>query len=244
MTTTYSFRCRTCGMALWHPIASLGVSTLGLYDDNRYRGRCLLVLNEHHNDMATMPYELAASLLNDARVAAKAIQTAVNADKINYAVLGNVNSHVHYHLIPRNWGTDPAPGQSPWQTDRAARPLSAADLDMTTVQIRHQIERQTTATPTTNRPEIEKEPVMTAPLAEPSSAEVAITRLLQERSKEIMSSRDRQEIANKLGLALSGVESLLWQDEWTIERALRVADALGILDHHALNSLTGSVMAS
>lgn len=231
-------------MALWHPIASLGVSTLGLYEDNRYRGRCLLVLNEHHDDMATMPEDLAVLLLKDARVAAKAIQTAVSADRINYAVLGNVISHVHYHLIPRNWSIDPAPRRSPWHAKHPAQPMSAAILNMTIDQILHQLKRQTTSDPKKSGSETEEELVVTASLTEPSDAELVITRHLQEQAKEVMSRRNRQEVAHQLGLAPSGVDSLLWQDEWTIERALRVAEALGILDHHALESLTGSVMAS
>jgi diadenosine tetraphosphate (Ap4A) HIT family hydrolase len=110
-------------MELWIPLAELKVSTLGLYDDARYPGRCLLVLQDHYDDMTTMPESLAVALLRDARLAAAAIQHAVNADRINYAVLGNKISHVHYHLIPRSWDFDVAPRRSPWQTDQPVRAL-------------------------------------------------------------------------------------------------------------------------
>lgn len=110
-------------MSLWHPVADLEVSTLGLYDDARYPGRCLLVVHEHFDDLTAMPADLAAAALADARRAALAIKNAVAADRINYAVLGNVISHVHFHLIPRRWDRDPAPGLSPWQTSRPATPL-------------------------------------------------------------------------------------------------------------------------
>ncbi|MCF6506859.1 HIT domain-containing protein [Blastococcus sp. MG754426] len=123
MTPRPSYTCSRCGMSLWHPVADLEVSTLGLYDDARYPGRCLLVVHEHFDDLATMPEELANAALADARRAALAIKDAVAADRINYAVLGNVISHVHFHLIPRRWTLDPAPGLSPWQTAQPATPL-------------------------------------------------------------------------------------------------------------------------
>jgi len=38
------YRCATCGFELHHPIATLSVSALGLYDDARFPGRCILAL--------------------------------------------------------------------------------------------------------------------------------------------------------------------------------------------------------
>jgi diadenosine tetraphosphate (Ap4A) HIT family hydrolase len=110
-------------MELWRPLVKLNVSTLGLYDDERYPGRCLLVLDEHWEDLATVPENLACDLLADARRAASAVQKAVGADRINYAVLGNVEPHVHFHLIPRRWSEDPAPGRSPWHAPGPATRL-------------------------------------------------------------------------------------------------------------------------
>jgi diadenosine tetraphosphate (Ap4A) HIT family hydrolase len=118
-------RCERCGFSLWVPIVALDVSTLGLYDDRRYPGRCLLVLNEHFEDLGAMPGDLACALLTDARVAAGAIQEATGTRRVNYAVLGNAEPHVHFHLIPRGGPADPAPGRSPWQTTSLAEPLHA-----------------------------------------------------------------------------------------------------------------------
>lgn len=116
-------------MTLWHPLAELEVSTLGLYDDARYPGRCLLVVREHFDDLTTMPEDLATAALSDARRAGLAIKEALKPDRINYAVLGNVISHVHFHIIPRRWEIDPAPGLSPWQTAEPAKPLPLPDQE-------------------------------------------------------------------------------------------------------------------
>lgn len=115
--------CERCGFALWLPIMPLGVSRLGLYDDRRYPGRCLLVLNDHYEDLAEMPDPLAFGLLADARTAAMALRDAAGAARVNYAVLGNAEPHVHFHLIPRGGPDDPAPGRSPWDTATRATAL-------------------------------------------------------------------------------------------------------------------------
>jgi diadenosine tetraphosphate (Ap4A) HIT family hydrolase len=123
MTDATEYRCAVCGFALWLPLASLGVSTLGLYDDARYPGRCILALHEHCEDFAELAPDLTARFIADAQRAARAIQRAVGAKRMNFAVLGNVEHHVHFHLIPRGAASDPAPDESPWSTDVAATPL-------------------------------------------------------------------------------------------------------------------------
>lgn len=107
--------CDECGFSLWAPIGRLGVSSLGLYDDARYPGRCLLVLGEHHEDFAELPLDLTQAFVADAQHAGRAIRRAVSAERINYAILGNASPHLHFHLIPRG-DPDPAPSRSPWNT--------------------------------------------------------------------------------------------------------------------------------
>ncbi|MEW6280783.1 MAG: HIT family protein [Candidatus Eremiobacterota bacterium] len=113
------YRCAVCSFRLWQPIARLGVSTLGLYDDARFPGRCLLVLNEHHDDFSTLNPELTARFVADVQLVGRAIRTALSPVRVNYALLGNAEPHVHFHLIPR-YPDDPVPDQAPWKhPDRA-----------------------------------------------------------------------------------------------------------------------------
>jgi hypothetical protein len=74
---------------------------------------------------------------------------------------------------------------------------------------------------------------MTAVLAEPGTIERALVGRLESLAKQVINNGDKKELGRKLGLAPSGVEALLWQDNWPIERALRVAEALGVLDKNA-----------
>lgn len=119
------YSCVSCKFSLFTPIAELGVSVLGLYDDARFPGRCLLVLRDHYDDLVDVPESLTSSFMSDAKRAARAIQAAVSADRINYAILGNAVPHVHAHLIPRTWKNDPVPGKSPWNHPEAVTPLEA-----------------------------------------------------------------------------------------------------------------------
>ncbi len=116
MTSRSGYACSRCGFSLWLPVAELRVSSLGLYDDDRYPGRCLLVLNEHFEDFSQLPSSLIEDFVADLQRAAQAITRVVGAERMNYALLGNVEPHVHFHLIPRTPIGDPAPGQSPWST--------------------------------------------------------------------------------------------------------------------------------
>ncbi|MGH8886560.1 MAG: HIT family protein [Egibacteraceae bacterium] len=47
------------------------------------------------------------------RTIARAIQSAFECARMNYAILGNEVAHVHWHLIPR-YTTDPNWGRPPW----------------------------------------------------------------------------------------------------------------------------------
>jgi diadenosine tetraphosphate (Ap4A) HIT family hydrolase len=120
---TAEFTCKRCGFGLYHPIANLTVSTLGLYDDARFPGRCILAYGEHVEDFLELQPSAAAAFTEDARRAARAISRAVSADRMNYAILGNVAPHLHCHLIPRRWVEDPVPGQSPWKHPESVRSL-------------------------------------------------------------------------------------------------------------------------
>lgn len=124
-----AYQCDRCDFALWLPIDDLEVSTLGLYDDARFPGRCILALRRHADELIELDDEEAAALMNDARTAARAIYSATNCDRMNYAVLGNTVSHVHFHLIPRKHEGDPIPTRPPWEHPDPKTKLPAGEAD-------------------------------------------------------------------------------------------------------------------
>lgn len=52
--------------------------------------------------------------LEEMSLVAEAVQKAFNAEKMNYELLGNGDTHVHWHLFPRNTGDTPRKGPVWW----------------------------------------------------------------------------------------------------------------------------------
>src|SRR5690606_22953314 len=50
-----AWRCAACGFELARPIARLRASTVALYDDARFPGRCVLALDEHATLLEDLP---------------------------------------------------------------------------------------------------------------------------------------------------------------------------------------------
>lgn len=123
-----SYICPVCNFSLWIPITSLQVSTLGLYSDRRFPGRCILALHDHYDDFAQLPSDITTLFVQDLQLAGRTIQSAVGADRINYAVLGNAVPHVHFHLIPRKRAGDPKPDKAPWESPLEKGPMLNEDV--------------------------------------------------------------------------------------------------------------------
>lgn len=128
--------CSTCGFKLWLPVVRLRTSYLGLYDDARFPGRCLLVLTEHVEDLTALPQEVACDFLEDARDSARAIQSVTGSPRINYAILGNTESHLHWHLIPRRPDAEERPARPVWEDPRPVTPLDADEATRVVEQLR------------------------------------------------------------------------------------------------------------
>jgi len=102
-----NYACKECGFNLWLPIGDkdncplLKTSYLGLYNDGRFPGRSLLVLDVHEEELALLSPLTLSEFMEDVQVAGRAIQKAVGALRMNYAILGNAVPHVHCHIIPR-----------------------------------------------------------------------------------------------------------------------------------------------
>lgn len=112
------FTCSECSFSLWIPVAPLGVSFLGLYDDNRFPGRCILALQPHYESWQDIPSSVLNPFVADSQLAARAITVATGANRVNLAVLGNADPHVHFHMIPRYPDREELPSRSPWDDPR------------------------------------------------------------------------------------------------------------------------------
>ena len=133
------FVCPTCAFSLWLPLVKLKVSVLGLYDDARFPGRCLLALNHHVEDFSTIESSIASDFFHDCQKAAQAIEAALNVNRVNVAILGNEVSHVHFHLIPRRPLDEPIPTRPPWEHPEPKRHLAETERLEISTRIREEL---------------------------------------------------------------------------------------------------------
>jgi diadenosine tetraphosphate (Ap4A) HIT family hydrolase len=101
----------------------LAVSELGIYADARFPGRSLLAYRNHAENLDELPKPDLAALWNDAITVGSLLRSVVGATRINYAVLGNVERHLHIHIIPRKPELEPLPTRSAWSDPRPLREL-------------------------------------------------------------------------------------------------------------------------
>ena len=90
-------------------IKEMDVSTLYLFKEQTYAGRCVLAYKGHQNHLTELDDKELALYMKDIARAAKAIMKAVNPDKINYGAYSDKLPHLHFHLVPKyqdgpSWG--------------------------------------------------------------------------------------------------------------------------------------------
>lgn len=115
--------CPTCKFALWAPLGTVGACDVGLYDDARFPGRLIVALREHFEHLDEVPQERVSDLMNAIRHLSSRLRLRLPCDRVNVAILGNAEPHVHAHLVPRVHGRDLAPTRSPWSDPRPCIPL-------------------------------------------------------------------------------------------------------------------------
>ena len=121
-------------------IAELNSSYVILGDQQFYRGYCVLLAKIHATELYLMPADSARALFDEMRVCAEAIAAVVNPWKMNYECLGNLEPHVHWHLLPR-YENDELRHGPVWLRPEAERkvPLEENDRRALMDSIRHQL---------------------------------------------------------------------------------------------------------
>jgi len=101
-------------------IATLAESHVTLADEQAYRGYCIVLLKDHHEQLDGLSLERQARLWDDVARVAAALRRELQPARLNYACLGNFVTHVHWHVIPR-YPDDPEPQHPIWVRPLAER---------------------------------------------------------------------------------------------------------------------------
>ncbi|MCM2282045.1 MAG: HIT family protein [Bdellovibrionaceae bacterium] len=84
-----------------------------LGDHQFFKGYSMVVVKDHVRDMMDLPGKLQMEVLQEVMFASRALQETFQPWKLNHASLGNVVTHIHWHIFPR-YEDDPDLLQHPW----------------------------------------------------------------------------------------------------------------------------------
>ncbi len=75
-----------------------------LGDHQHFQGYTLFLCKRHETELFHLDKAFAAKYLEEMVLVAEAVQRVFGAEKMNYELLGNGDTHLHWHLFPRRSG--------------------------------------------------------------------------------------------------------------------------------------------
>lgn len=82
-------------------ICDLSVSTLFLFKEQTYHGRCVVAYKDHVNQLFELSDADRNAFMADVARVAKAISVAFSPVKINMGAYSDKLQHLHFHLAPK-----------------------------------------------------------------------------------------------------------------------------------------------
>lgn len=70
-------------------------------DYQMFRGYTLFLCKQHEIELYDLEKDFMMKYLEEMALVAKAVAKAFHAEKMNYELLGNKDTHLHWHLFPR-----------------------------------------------------------------------------------------------------------------------------------------------
>ncbi|MBE6583982.1 MAG: HIT family protein [Ruminococcaceae bacterium] len=70
-------------------------------DHQHFKGYTLFLCKEHKTELFELDSATKLKFLEEMSIVAQAASAAFNAEKMNYELLGNGDTHLHWHLFPR-----------------------------------------------------------------------------------------------------------------------------------------------
>ena len=82
-------------------ICKLNVSTVYLFREQTYLGRCIVTYEGHAKELYELDDNTLLSYMQDVNKVAKALEDIFSAAKINYGAYSDKLPHLHLHLVPK-----------------------------------------------------------------------------------------------------------------------------------------------
>ena len=82
-------------------ICKLEASTVYLFKEQTYKGRCVVAYNDHKSEIFNLDDEERSQYMKDVARVAGALNKAFSPDKINYGAYADTMTHLHFHIVPK-----------------------------------------------------------------------------------------------------------------------------------------------
>lgn len=96
-------------------------------DYQHFKGYTLFLCKEHVTELHFLSPKYRLKFLEEMAIVAEAVYQVFQPEKLNYELLGNGDSHLHWHIFPRVTGDTIKPGPVWWMpleemNDESKRP--------------------------------------------------------------------------------------------------------------------------
>ena len=83
-------------------------------DHQHFKGYTLFLCKQHITELHFLDNDFKMKYLEEMSLVAEAVYNVFKPEKMNYELLGNGESHIHWHLFPRVSGDTPQKGPVWW----------------------------------------------------------------------------------------------------------------------------------
>lgn len=98
-------------------VAELETGYVVIGDHQYFEGYTLFLCKDHKCELHELNREFKEKYLVEMSIVSEAVFNAFKPDKLNYELLGNGDSHMHWHIFPRRL-TEPTPTLPVWWTPK------------------------------------------------------------------------------------------------------------------------------
>lgn len=95
-------------------VCELETGYVVLGDHQRFKGYTLFLCKNHATELHQLSHDFKMKFLEEMSLVAEAVYNIYQPEKMNYELLGNGDSHIHWHLFPRVEGDTPTKGPVWW----------------------------------------------------------------------------------------------------------------------------------
>lgn len=82
-------------------VCDLQASTVFLFKEQTYHGRCIVAYKDHATELYELEDEVLLAYMEDVNKVAKGLKELFNPVKVNYGAYSDKLPHLHFHLVPK-----------------------------------------------------------------------------------------------------------------------------------------------